>query len=87
MPVYRDHAKGDFWEKSKFAELASIANNGRVRNWPAPPQAWLDDVTNATFTLSDMMNKVINENMAVESAQEWAQGQMMESYNKFVKKA
>ena len=87
VPVYREQAKGDFWEKSKFAELASIANNGRVRNWPAPPQPWLSDVTDAKFTLSDMMNKIINENMAIESAQEVAQAQMMESYDKFVKKA
>ncbi len=85
VPVYRDHAKGEFWEKSKFAELANIANNGRIRNWPAPPQPWLADVTDAKFTLSDMMNKIINENMAIESAQEIAQQQMMESYNKFVK--
>ncbi len=85
VPVYRDHAKGEFWEKSKFAELASIANNGRIRNWPAPPQPWLADVTDAKYTLSDMMNKIINENMAIESAQEVAQQQMMESYNKFVK--
>ncbi len=85
VPVYRDHAKGEFWEKSKFAELANIANNGRTRNWPAPPQPWLADVTDAKFTLSDMMNKIINENMAIESAQEVAQQQMMESYTKFVK--
>lgn len=85
VPVYRDHAKGEFWEKSKFAELAKIADVGRIRNWPAPPQPWLADVTDAKYTLSDMMNKIINENMAVESAQEWAQGQMMESYNKFKK--
>ncbi len=85
VPVYRDHAKGEFWEKSKFAELANIANNGRIRNWPAPPQPWLADVTDAKYTLSDMMSKIINDNMAIESAQEMAQQQMMESYNKFVK--
>ena len=56
-------------------------------NWPAPSQPWLSDVTDAKYVLSDMMNKIINENMAIESAQDWAQGQMMESYNKFVKKA
>jgi ABC-type glycerol-3-phosphate transport system substrate-binding protein len=85
VPVYKGHAKGEFWEKSKFAQLAQIAENGRVRNWPAPPQAWLADVTDAKYTLSDMMNKIINEGMAIGSAQEWAQGQMMESYNKFKK--
>ncbi len=85
VPVYKGQAKGEFWEKSKFAQLAQIADNGRVRNWPAPPQAWLADVTDAKYTLSDMMNKIINENQSVESAQEWAQGQMMESYNKFKK--
>ena len=31
VPVYRDHAKGDFWEKSKFAEMRKIAENGRIR--------------------------------------------------------
>jgi len=87
VPVYRDHAKGDFWEKSKFSQLANIANVGRIRNWPAPPQPWLSDVTDAKYTLSDMMNKIINENMAIEAAQDWAQQQMMESYNKFVKKS
>jgi len=85
VPVYRDHAKGEFWEKSKFAELANIANVGRIRNWPAPPQPWLADVTDAKYTLSDMMNKIINENQAIEAAQEVAQAAMMESYTKFVK--
>jgi ABC-type glycerol-3-phosphate transport system substrate-binding protein len=85
VPVYRDHAKGEFWEKSKFAELANIANVGRIRNWPAPPQPWLADVTDAKYTLSDMMNRIINENQAIETAQEVAQAGMMESYTKFVK--
>lgn len=85
VPVYRDHAKGDFWEKSKFAELAKIADVGRVRNWPAPPQPWLADVQDARYTLSDMMSKIINDNVAIESAQEQAQNQMMEAYNKFKK--
>ncbi len=85
VPVYRDHAKGEFWEKSKFAELANIANVGRIRNWPAPPQPWLADVTDAKYTLSDMMNRIINENQAIETAQEAAQAAMMESYTKFVK--
>jgi ABC-type glycerol-3-phosphate transport system substrate-binding protein len=87
VPVYRDHAKGEFWEKSKFAEMRVIAENGRVRNWPAPQQAWLADVTDARYTLSDMMHKIINENMKVEDAQEWAQTEMMDSYNKNTKKA
>jgi ABC-type glycerol-3-phosphate transport system substrate-binding protein len=86
VPVYQDHAKGDFWEKSKFAELKNIATVGRVRNWPAPPQPWLSDVTDAKYTLSDMMNKVINQNMSIEDAQAAAQKDMMDSYNKFVKK-
>ncbi len=86
VPVYRDHAKGEFWEKSKFAELANIANNGRIRNWPAPPQPWLIDVTDVKFVLSDMMKKIIISNESIESAQEVAQQQMMESYNKFVKR-
>ncbi len=85
VPVYRNHAKGEFWEKSKFAQLAQIADNGRVRNWPAPPQPWLADVTDAKYVLSDMMNRIINEGQTIESAQEWAQGQMMESYEKFKK--
>lgn len=85
VPVYRDHAKGEFWEKSKFAELKNVAETGRIREWPAPPQPWLADVTDAKYVLSDMMNKVINENMAVDAAQEWAQKEMMDSYNKYVK--
>lgn len=86
VPVYQDHAKGDFWEKSKFAELKNIATVGRVRNWPAPPQPWLTDVTDAKYVLSDMMNKILNQNMAIEDAQAAAQKDMMDSYNKFVKK-
>ncbi len=86
VPVYQDHAKGDFWEKSKFAELKNIAIVGRVRNWPAPAQPWLPDVTDAKYVLSDMMNKVINQNMTIEDAQAAAQKDMMDSYNKFVKK-
>jgi ABC-type glycerol-3-phosphate transport system substrate-binding protein len=86
VPVYQDHATGDFWDKSKFAELKNIAQVGRVRNWPAPSQPWLSDVTDAKYVLSDMMNKVINQNMAIEDAQAAAQKDMMDSYNKFVKK-
>jgi ABC-type glycerol-3-phosphate transport system substrate-binding protein len=87
VPVYRDHTKGDFWQTSKFAEMRLIAENGRVRNWPAPQQAWLSDVQDARFTLSDMMHKVINENMAIEDAQAWAQKEMMASYENIMKKS
>jgi ABC-type glycerol-3-phosphate transport system substrate-binding protein len=86
VPVYQEHATGDFWEKSKFSELKNIALVGRVRNWPAPSQPWLSDVTDAKYVLSDMMNKIINQNMAIEDAQAAAQKDMMDSYNKFVKK-
>ena len=86
VPVYQDQATGDFWDKSKFAELKNIAKVGRVRNWPAPSQPWLPDVQDAKYVLSDMMNKVINQNMAIEDAQAAAQKDMMDSYNKFVKK-
>jgi len=85
VPVYRDHTKGDFWQTSKFAEMRKIAENGRIREWPAPPQAWLPDVQQARFTLSDMLNKVLNEGMNIEDAQEWAQKGMMDSYNRFAK--
>ena len=69
---------------SKFAEMRVIAENGRIREWPALPQPWLTDVQQARFTLSDMLNKVLNENMKIEDAQE-AQKDMMDSYNKLVK--
>jgi ABC-type glycerol-3-phosphate transport system substrate-binding protein len=87
VPVYRDHAKGDFWEKSKFAEMRKIAENGRIREWPASPQPWIPDVQQARFSLSDMMDKVLNQGMKIEDAQEWAQKDMMDSYNKFANKA
>jgi hypothetical protein len=83
VPVYRDHTKNDFWQTSKFAEMKRIAEAGRVRNWPAPQQPWLSDVTDAKYTLSDMMHKIINENMPVQQAQDWAQNEMMDSYNRF----
>ena len=44
------------------------------------------EITDAKYTLSDMMNKIINEKMAIETAQDWAQSEMMDSYSKFVKK-
>jgi len=87
VPVYRDHAKTDFWTTSKFAELKKIAEFGRIREYPAAPVPWLADVTDARYVLSDMMNKIVNENMAVGDAQNWAQEQMMDSYNKLMKKA
>jgi len=87
VPIYRDHAKGDFWQTSKFAEMRKIAENGRVRPWPAPNQPWLDEVTDAKYTLSDMMSKICKDGMAIEDAQAWAQGEMMESYSKFEKKS
>src|SRR5437870_1304866 len=60
VPVYRDHAKGDFWQTSKFAEMRKIAEVGRIREWPASPQPWLSDVTDAKYTLSDMVQKFID---------------------------
>ena len=85
VPLYRDHTKTEFWQKSAWADMRSIAEVGRIREWPAPPQPWLADVTDARFTLSDMLQKIFNGE-SVEKAQEWAQADMMESYNKFVKK-
>jgi ABC-type glycerol-3-phosphate transport system substrate-binding protein len=87
VPVYRDHAKGDFWQTSKFAEMKKIAEVGRIREWPSSPQAWLLDVQDAKYTLSDMVQKIINDKMPVEEAQGWAQKEMMDSYNKLAKKA
>jgi hypothetical protein len=86
VPVYRDHAKGEFWEKSKFAEMRVIAENGRARDWPSAQLPWRYDVEGARFTVSDMMNKIINEKMKIEDAQEWAQKDMMDSYTKLSKK-
>jgi ABC-type glycerol-3-phosphate transport system substrate-binding protein len=82
VPVYRDHAKGDFWDTSKFAELKKIAEGGRIREWPAAPQEWLADITDARYTLSNMMQKIINDKMPIEEAQAWAQADMMDAYNK-----
>jgi ABC-type glycerol-3-phosphate transport system substrate-binding protein len=87
VPIYKDQTKGDFWQTSKFAEMRKIAENGRVRNWPAPAQPWLDDVTDARYTLSDMMSKICKDGMSIEDAQAAAQTDMMDSYNKFMKKA
>jgi ABC-type glycerol-3-phosphate transport system substrate-binding protein len=87
VPVYRDHATGDFWEHSKFAALRTIAEQGRNREYPGHPQPWLSDVQSARYTLSDMMQKIINDKMPVEDAQAWAQTQMMDAYTKNTKKA
>ncbi len=87
VPIYRDHLKTDFWQKSAFADLKSIAEVGRIREWPAPPQPWLADVTDARYVLTDMLHqKIISGGMSIEQAQDWAQQQMMDSYNKLVKK-
>jgi ABC-type glycerol-3-phosphate transport system substrate-binding protein len=87
VPVYRDHAKTEFWTTSKFAELKKIAEFGRTREYPSAPVPWLADVTDARYVVSDMMAKIVNDNMATEDAQKWAQEQMMDSYNKLMKKA
>ncbi len=63
--------------------MKRIAEVGRIRNWPAPSQGWLSDVSDSKYTLSDMMNKILNDKMPIPEAQAWAQGQMMDSYNKF----
>ena len=85
VPIFRDHTKGDFWQTSKFAEMRKIAENGRVRNWPAPQQAWIDEVTDAKYTLSDAMSKICKDGMSIEDAQAWAQTEMMDAYNKVKK--
>jgi hypothetical protein len=66
--------------------MREIAEVGRTRDWPATGQPWLAEVTDAKYTLSDMMNKIINDGMSIEGAQDWAQKEMMESYKKFAKK-
>jgi ABC-type glycerol-3-phosphate transport system substrate-binding protein len=86
VPIYIDHTKTDFWNGSAFAAMKEIAQSGRVRNWPAPPQPWESDIEASTYVLSDMFQKIVNDNMAVDSAQSWAQESMMTSYNKFAKK-
>jgi ABC-type glycerol-3-phosphate transport system substrate-binding protein len=87
VPLYRDHLQTEFWQKSAFADVRSIAEVGRIREWPAPPQPWLSDVTDAKYVLSDMFHiKILTENLSIEQAQEWAQQQMMDSYTKLVKK-
>ena len=48
---------------------------------------WLSDVTDSRYVVSDMMSKVVNENMAIEDAQAWAHEQMMDSYNKITKRS
>jgi ABC-type glycerol-3-phosphate transport system substrate-binding protein len=85
VPVYRDHAKTEFWTTSKFAELKKIAEYGRIREWPAAPTPWETDVENARYTMSDMLQKILNDGMSIEDAQAWAQQQMMDSYNKLTK--
>jgi ABC-type glycerol-3-phosphate transport system substrate-binding protein len=87
VPVYRDHTKTDFWQTSKFAEMRKIAENGRIRMWPAAPTAWESDVTDARYTLSDMMSKICKDGMAIEDAQAWAQNDMMDSYTKSQQKS
>ena len=50
--------------------MKKIAENGRIREWPAATQAWLLDVQDAKYTLSDMVQKIINDKMPIEDAQE-----------------
>ena len=67
-----------------------IAHGGDLgevrRRHPTAPQPWIAEVTDAKYTLSDMMNKIINENMAIEAAQDWAQKELLASHQKFVKR-
>jgi len=87
VPVYRDHTKTDFWQKSKFSEMRKIAETGRIREWPSTQQPWLPDVQEARFSLSDMLSKVLKDGMSIEDAQAWAQNDMMDAYNKTAKKS
>jgi ABC-type glycerol-3-phosphate transport system substrate-binding protein len=87
VPVYRDHLKTPFWQSSAFADLKTIGEVGRIREWPAAPQPWMADITDAKYVLTDMFHqKILGEGMSIEQAQDWAQTQMMDSYNKLVKK-
>ena len=87
VPIYIDHTKTDFWRRLGLrghegdrdlrpgAQLAGAAAAlaGRRRERPL-------------HLVSDMIQKIINDKMPIEKAQEWAQGEMMDSYNKFQKK-
>lgn len=84
--VYKSQTESDFWRNSAFKEMVKIAENGRIRTWPGPAVPWLSDITDARYTLSNMMSKIINENLPIEQAQEWAQSDMMDAYNKLMKK-
>lgn len=85
VPVYRDHASGEFWEQGKFAELKTLAEFGRVREWPAPRQPWLHDVQDARHVASDLLNKIIHQRVPIEAAQAWAQQEMMDSYRRLTR--
>jgi hypothetical protein len=65
--------------------MKKIAEFGRIREWPSAPIPWEADVESARYTMSDMLQKILNDGMPVEDAQAWAQQQMMDSYNKLMK--
>lgn len=84
IPIYPDHTKNDeFWQSGPMAAMADAALNSRTKAWPAPRQPWIDEIQDVTFTMSDLVQKVVNEGMGVEDAQEWAQGECMKAYEKF----
>jgi ABC-type glycerol-3-phosphate transport system substrate-binding protein len=83
VPVYRDLTKTDFFQKEPFNELVKIVEGGgRTRYHAGIPNAWLNATIDANV-VSDMIQRVVQQNEDPAKALEWANAEIMKLYDKF----
>jgi ABC-type glycerol-3-phosphate transport system substrate-binding protein len=81
VPAFQGMLNTDFWKNGEFSAMAKIAQSARTRAYPIGNASWRDNVE-STFVLSDMLHKVVVENMPVADAVGWAQQQCQAIYQK-----
>jgi ABC-type glycerol-3-phosphate transport system substrate-binding protein len=83
VPVYKDLTKTDFFQKDPFNNLVKIVDGGgRGRYHAGIPNAWLNATIDANI-VSDMIQRVIQQNEEPEKALDWANAEILKLYDKF----
>jgi multiple sugar transport system substrate-binding protein len=83
VPVYKDLTKTDFFQKDPFNNLVKIVDGGGLPRFHAGlDSAWFGALIDSNV-ISDMMQKVVQQNEDPAKAVEWAQGEAEKLYDQY----
>lgn len=83
VPPYKGLTDTDFWKKDPYKALVDIVGQtGRPRYYPYGESAWGAQFI-SSWTISDMVQKVVQGNEDPERAVDWAHGEALKLYDKF----